>query len=263
MANAREIQTRIKSIQDTMKITNAMYMISSAKLKKARKNLENTEPYFDMLQGTITRIVRHLPEMEHRYFEEGTLPKGKMAEESHGMEKKQTGDEPWPWNKIPEKTSSKKRGYLVIAADKGLAGAYNHNVIKLTEQCLQNGTEDLLFVVGELGREYFIQHDISVYKEFHYAVQDPNLTRARDIAEDFEYKDYFWSYLLVLLLGVLFGVSTNKALKYLAPIIAIFAAFAAFEVLYPRREKIAKMLDGTYEDRFVEFEDTEDIPDFI
>ena len=38
---------------------------------------------------------------------------------------------------------------------------------------------------------------------------------------------------------------------------------AAFEVLYPRRDKIAKMLDGTYEDRFVEFEDTEDIPDFI
>lgn len=183
MANAREIQTRIKSIRDTMKITSAMYMISSAKLKKARKNLENTEPYFDMLQGTITRIVRHLPEMEHRYFEEGKLPKGKMAEESHGIEEKQMGDELWSWNKIPEKTSSKKRGYLVIAADKGLAGAYNHNVIKLTEQCLQNGTEDLLFVVGELGREYFIQHDISVYKEFRYAVQDPNLTRARDIAD--------------------------------------------------------------------------------
>ncbi len=87
--------------------------------------------------------------------------------------------------------------------------------------------------------------------------------RAIDIAEDFEYKDYFWCYMLVLLLGILFGVSANKALKYLAPIIAIFAAFAAFEVLYPRREKISKMLDGTYEDRFVEFEGTDDIPDFI
>ena len=87
--------------------------------------------------------------------------------------------------------------------------------------------------------------------------------RARDIAEDFEYKDYFWCYLLVLLLGILFGVSANKALKYLTPIIAIFAAFSAFEVIYPRREKIAKMLDGTYEDRFVEFEDADVIPDFI
>ena len=46
MANAREIQSRMKSIKDTMKITNAMYMISSSKLKKAKKNLADTEPYF-------------------------------------------------------------------------------------------------------------------------------------------------------------------------------------------------------------------------
>ena len=44
MANTREIQSRMKSIQDTMKITNAMYMISSTKLRKAKKNLEETEP---------------------------------------------------------------------------------------------------------------------------------------------------------------------------------------------------------------------------
>ena len=46
MANTREIQSRMKSIQDTMKITNAMYMISSTKLRKAKKNLEETEPYY-------------------------------------------------------------------------------------------------------------------------------------------------------------------------------------------------------------------------
>ena len=46
MANTKEIQNRIKSIKDTQKITNAMYMISSSKLKKARTDLENTEPYF-------------------------------------------------------------------------------------------------------------------------------------------------------------------------------------------------------------------------
>ena len=46
MANTREIQSRIKSINDTLKITNAMYMISSSKLKKAKRNYENTHPYF-------------------------------------------------------------------------------------------------------------------------------------------------------------------------------------------------------------------------
>lgn len=155
MASAREIQVRMKSIQDTMKITNAMYMISSAKLKKARRNLENTEPYFQMLKGTAARIVRHLPEMEHRYFES----------EQQGNEK------------------VKKRGYIVISADKGLAGAYNHNIVKLTEECLTQGEENLLFIVGELGREYFTQHNIPIYKEFRYTVQDPNLTRARDISD--------------------------------------------------------------------------------
>ena len=46
MANAREIQGRIKSIKDTMKITNAMYMVSSSKLQKARREVKNTETYF-------------------------------------------------------------------------------------------------------------------------------------------------------------------------------------------------------------------------
>lgn len=180
MANAREIQTRIKSIQDTMKITNAMYMISSAKVKKARKSLEQTEPYFDMLQGTIARIVRHLPEMEHRYFTCGADKESRGAanaglymdtvKEQESTEKLQYSDK-------------KRRGYLVISADKGLAGAYNHNVTKLTEEYLQRGGDNLLFVVGELGREYFVQHKIPIAMEFRYTVQDPNLTRARDIAD--------------------------------------------------------------------------------
>ena len=64
MANTREIQSRMKSIQDTLKITNAMYMISSTKLRKARKNLEETEQYFYTLQAMISRILRHLPDTE-------------------------------------------------------------------------------------------------------------------------------------------------------------------------------------------------------
>ena len=53
MANAKEIQDRIKSIQDTMKITKAMYMMSSMKLRKAKQKLEDTEPFFYGLQEQI------------------------------------------------------------------------------------------------------------------------------------------------------------------------------------------------------------------
>ena len=59
MANAKEIQSRMKSIRDTMKITNAMYMISSSKMKRAKKVLADTEPYFYSLQAAIGRILRH------------------------------------------------------------------------------------------------------------------------------------------------------------------------------------------------------------
>ena len=57
MANAREIQARMNSIRDTMKITNAMYLVSSTKLRKARKSLQDTEPYFTTLEDMIGRIV--------------------------------------------------------------------------------------------------------------------------------------------------------------------------------------------------------------
>ena len=56
MANTKEIQKRMKSIRDTMKITSAMYMISSAKLRSAKKKLEQTEPYFYTLQSAIARF---------------------------------------------------------------------------------------------------------------------------------------------------------------------------------------------------------------
>ena len=67
MANAREIQGRIKSIKDTMKITNAMYMVSSSKLQKARRDLKNTEPYFYMIQDSLAKILDVAPEVGSVY----------------------------------------------------------------------------------------------------------------------------------------------------------------------------------------------------
>ena len=110
MAGLREIQNRIKSIQDTRKITNAMYMISSTKMRKAKQDLENTEPYFYTLQSMMARLLRHLPDVSHIYFEDEASEDAKM-----------------------ESTDKKKIGLLVVTGDKGLAGAYNHNVLKLAQ----------------------------------------------------------------------------------------------------------------------------------
>ena len=64
MGSTKEIQTRMKSIQDTMKITNAMYMISSSKMQKAKRILSDTEPYYYNMQAAISRILRHMPDTE-------------------------------------------------------------------------------------------------------------------------------------------------------------------------------------------------------
>lgn len=154
MAGITEIRGRMRSIQQTLKITNAMYLISSAKVKKARKQLQEVEPYFDRLAKTILDIFRHSPQLQHRYIEGHHKPK-----------------------------EERKTGFVVITGDKGLAGAYNHNVLKLAESYLAHKQDSTLFLIGQMGRHYFEKKNISIDAEFMYTAQDPTLDRAQDICD--------------------------------------------------------------------------------
>lgn len=156
MANAKEIQNRIRSIQDTMKITRAMYMMSSMKLRKAKQQLENTEPYFFGLQDQISSILYHFPDMEHIYFD----------------------------NRSSDNAESfKKKAYIVLTGDKGMAGAYNHNVIKEAQALCDNSDNYMLFVVGEIGRQYFLGQGYPVKEDFRFTATNPSMHRARVITE--------------------------------------------------------------------------------
>lgn len=155
MANMREIRTRMKSIQDTMKITNAMYLISSSKMKKARKALDGTAPYFETLQNTIHDILLHSPDITHKYFD--------------GRES--------------IKEENRKRGYIIITADKGLAGAYNHNIIRLAEEQMREGSNNTLYILGQVGRQYFLRNGANIPYDFYYTNQTPTRYRARNISE--------------------------------------------------------------------------------
>ena len=98
MPSSKLLKERIESIQDTMKITNAMYLISSSKLRKARQNYQNVLPYFTRMRDTISRVVPHLPdEPVHPFF--------------HEREKE---------NPI--------RAYVVLTADKGMAGTHKDRI---------------------------------------------------------------------------------------------------------------------------------------
>lgn len=157
MANTREIQSRMKSIQDTMKITNAMYMISSSKMKKAKKVLEDTEPYFYNMQAAIARILRHIPDIQHPFFSVRHL--------------------------VPQQ--ERKTGIIVVTGDKGMAGAYNHNITKLTDEFMEKTPGyHKLYVLGMVGRQYYEKKSADVDGSFRYTVQKPTMHRARLISEE-------------------------------------------------------------------------------
>ena len=154
MATTKEIKNRIKSVKDTQKITNAMYLIASTKLRKAKSELDKTRPFFNSLQGEIKRIFRTSEDIENKYF----YPV--------------TGEHELPGS----------YGYLVITADKGLAGAYNQNVIKETMRLMKEHENPKLFVVGEFGRHYFSSHNTPIEQSFLYTAQNPTMHRAREIS---------------------------------------------------------------------------------
>lgn len=154
MATTKEIKNHINSVKDTQKITNAMYLIASTKLRKAKSDLDRTRPYFNAVQAEIKRIFRIAENIENRYF----YPI--------------TGEHELPGS----------YGYLVITSDKGLAGAYNQNVIKEAVKLMKEHVDPKLFVVGEYGRHYFTSHNIPIEQSFLYTAQNPTIHRAREIS---------------------------------------------------------------------------------
>ena len=152
MANTKEIKNRIASVKNTQKITSAMYLISSTKMRKAKEELDRSRPYFNMQEHEIRRIFQSEIDIRSRYF----YPK--------------TGRRP-----------AETYAYLIITADKGLAGAYNHNVLKMAEEEMKKHKRVKLYVVGEYGRRYFYKRNIHIEQSFLYTAQNPNFSRAREI----------------------------------------------------------------------------------
>ncbi len=155
MANTKDIKDNIKSISDIRKITNAMYLISSTKLRRAKYEYDTTKPYFFELRREIKRIFRTAPEVESNYF----YPKGH----------------------IPN-VSNEPIACLVITADKGLAGSYNINVIKKAEKLLEGAPKSKLFVIGNYGRQAFLRNGQLIEQSFIYPAQHPTVQTSREIS---------------------------------------------------------------------------------
>ena len=139
-----------------MKITKAMYMVSSMKVQKAKKKLAETLPFFDGLQKQIREVLLHFPEMHHLYFD----------------------------NRIEdERELVKRKIYIVITGDKGMAGPYNLNVIKAAREKFSEDEDYRIYCVGETGRHVFMAEKLPVSVDFRMSSNNPSIHRARVMCE--------------------------------------------------------------------------------
>ena len=162
MASAAEIKARISGVRDTKKITDAMYMISSSKMRRALSDLERTTPYFDALAEKIGELFHYIPETKNRYF--------KVIK--------------------PDDVPHMNHGVLLITSNKGLAGAYNAEALKLCEEYMRRHPRTTVFIIGEYGRQYFTNKKLPFVESFSYSADRPSITSARRICADIlEYYD--------------------------------------------------------------------------
>lgn len=162
MPDGAEIKARISSIAETKKVTDAMFMISSVKMRRAKNEVEKTTPYFRALKKEIGELFRHIPETSNRYF---------------AVKRSSPG-------------AHLKHGILLVTSDKGLVGAYNQNAISLCEKYISEHPETVIFIVGEYGRQYFSSKKIPFVEDFRYSAEAPTVWKARRMCADMlEYYD--------------------------------------------------------------------------
>lgn len=129
--STKEIKTRIRSMESTRQITRAMEMVASAKLRKAQSQALNCRPYFETLYATMWDIVNHDREFSSPYL---------------------------------AGRNGNKAAFIVISGDRGLAGGYNSNVLKLLSAQME-GKESTILPIGKKGADYFKTHRIPVLTE--------------------------------------------------------------------------------------------------
>jgi len=172
MANLKEIKNRIQSVESTKKITRAMKMVAAAKVKKSESAVKASRPYTKEMINMFQKLLNSVTS-----YSADTL-KIKYAIDDYPA--------------LLQKREVKNVGMLVMTSNKGLAGAYNANVVrdvlKRIKDYQSQGTGVELFIAGQKGisalRKKVQQLGCPIVKKYFSAVDKPSPIEARDIAED-------------------------------------------------------------------------------
>ena len=151
MASMRSIKRRKGSIESTLQITKAMKLVSTVKLQRAKGRAEKSKSYFECMYATVKSVLAKTGNINHPYL--------------------QAGD-------------STKKAVIVITSNRGLAGGYNSNVIKLITKGDFSKADTALYTVGTKGKDYFSHHGYEVVKDYSDVIEEPVYADAMRISED-------------------------------------------------------------------------------
>lgn len=151
MASMRDIKRRKESVQSTQQITKAMKLVATVKLQKARGKAESNKPYFGMLYDTICSILAMTKNVDHEYLKE---------------------------------SDCKKKAVIVVTSNRGLAGGYNSNIVKMVAGADLPKEDTYVYAVGRKGIEGLTRKGYKVYKDFSEVINEPLFSDAVNMSKE-------------------------------------------------------------------------------
>ena len=153
MANLRDVRLRMRAIRQTLQVTKAMNLISTAKLRKGRRVLQDVEPFFERIQKTMFDIVSGAGNVQSEFFN--------------------------PLNR----DSIHHTAIIVVSSDKGLAGGYNANIFRHVSKLCEKVQNPLLIPIGSIAYRYFVHSPYIIMENYSFRSQLPGLDDASEVAE--------------------------------------------------------------------------------
>lgn len=150
MASMKDIKRRKESIQSTGQITKAMKLVSTVKLQKAKGRAENTKAYFNHMYQAVKSILSRAENVDHPYLKASDSPKAAV---------------------------------ILISSNRGLAGGYNSNVIKLVTKGKLKKEDVVVFAVGTKGRDSLLRNGYEIKEDFSDVMNGPIFADAVEIGK--------------------------------------------------------------------------------
>lgn len=156
MASMRDIKRRKGSVQSTQQITKAMKLVSTVKLQKARNRAEQSNPYFNHMYQTVTSMLARSGSLNHPYLKAG---------------------------------DSNKKAIITIASNRGLAGGYNSNIVKLVTSSGIAVEDAQIYMIGRKAKEQLVRRGYEIKADYSDVIEGPTyedaLTICKEVLEAF------------------------------------------------------------------------------